>query len=45
VLRVLADVYTDKLGAEGATPYHGDPRLNLKKCMKPWSSTSPFNWR
>jgi glutamine synthetase len=30
VLRVLSDIYTDKQGAEGAGPYHGDPRQNLK---------------
>ena len=42
VLRVLSDVYTDKLGADGATPYHGDPRLNLKKCMK--QARDEFGW-
>jgi glutamine synthetase len=30
VLHVISDVWTDKRGAEGAVPYHGDPRWNLK---------------
>jgi glutamine synthetase len=35
VLRVISDVYTDKQGAPGAKPYHGDPRFNLKSfCAK-----------
>ncbi|MAF26415.1 MAG: type I glutamate--ammonia ligase [Gemmatimonadota bacterium] len=33
VLRVLSDVYTDKQGAEGARPFEGDPRLNLKSFL------------
>ena len=30
IVRVISDVYTDKMGAEGARPYEGDPRVNLK---------------
>ncbi len=33
VLRVISDVYTDKMGAEGARPFPGDPRNNLKQYM------------
>ena len=33
VLRVISDVYTDKMGADGAKPYHGDPRQNLKSFL------------
>jgi glutamine synthetase len=33
LLRVICDVYTDKMGAEGARPYEGDPRVNLKNCL------------
>ena len=33
VLRVLSAVYTDKQGAKGAMPYHGDPRQNLKNYL------------
>jgi glutamine synthetase len=33
VLRVISDVWTDKQGAEGAVPYHGDPRWNLKSYL------------
>ncbi len=33
VLRVISDVYTDKQGAEGAAPYDGDPRQNLKRLL------------
>jgi len=33
LLRVIADVYTDKMGADGARPYEGDPRVNLKSFL------------
>jgi glutamine synthetase len=33
VLRVISDVYTDKMGADGARPYEGDPRWNLKQYL------------
>ncbi len=33
VLRVISDVYTDKMGADGAGPYEGDPRWNLKQYL------------
>ncbi|GJM44290.1 MAG: glutamine synthetase [Gemmatimonadota bacterium] len=33
VLRVISDVYTDKMGADGARPYEGDPRYNLKQFL------------
>jgi glutamine synthetase len=31
VLRVISDIYTDKMGADGARPFPGDPRWNLKQ--------------
>jgi glutamine synthetase len=34
VLRVISDVYTDKMGADGARPYEGDPRHNLKQFLQ-----------
>jgi glutamine synthetase len=34
VLRVVSDVYTDKQGADGAAPYDGDPRQNLKRVLE-----------
>lgn len=33
VLRVISDVYSDKMGAEGSRPFEGDPRYNLKQIM------------
>lgn len=33
VLRVISDVYTDKMGADGARPFPGDPRNNLKQSL------------
>ncbi len=42
VLRVLSDVYSDKEGAAGATPYHGDPRQNLKACLA--QAEADFGW-
>jgi glutamine synthetase len=33
VLRVISDVWTDKQGADGAVPYHGCPRWNLKSYL------------
>ena len=33
VLRVISDVYTDKMGADGARPFQGDPRNNLKQFL------------
>lgn len=33
VLRIISDVYTDKMGADGATPYEGDPRYSLKQFL------------
>ncbi|NNE44934.1 MAG: type I glutamate--ammonia ligase, partial [Gemmatimonadetes bacterium] len=33
LLRVISDVYTDKMGADGARPYEGDPRASLKSLL------------
>jgi glutamine synthetase len=33
VLRCISDVWTDKQGADGAVPYHGCPRWNLKSYL------------
>jgi len=33
VLRVISDVYTDKMGADGARPFPGCPRHNLKQIL------------
>jgi glutamine synthetase len=42
LLRVIADVYTDKMGAEGARPYEGDPRVNLKSLLA--KTKSELGW-
>jgi glutamine synthetase len=42
VLRVVSDVFTDKMGAEGAAPYEGDPRQNLKRVME--KAKSDLGW-
>jgi glutamine synthetase len=42
VLRVISDVYTDKMGAEGAQPYWGDPRHNLKSFLS--KTRSELGW-
>lgn len=33
VMRVISDIYSDKMGAEGARPFPGDPRNNLKQTL------------
>jgi glutamine synthetase len=33
ILRVICDIYTDKMGADGARPYEGDPRVNLRSYL------------